>query len=534
MSLAKIFTATKSKSRYEAYQINKPEVFTLLLVLTIGSIVRFYDIGGRSIWTDEGFSEWASRQSLWYLWSVLPTFETNPPLYYTLLKGWRFIFGDGEAALRSLSAFFGVATIPFIFLMGRMLGNRDTGWVSGGIAAAIFALSPIHIYYAQEARAYTMLAFGVTIAMTGAMWLMLNQRQVCAAISRQPFSSKKQILGMLGLLALGMGLTMWSHDTGAFAVIALALPIIYWWLIEAKCSRGALLKLLITCSISFALFLPYLMPLLSHMGQVSTSFWVEKPSIWGIQKTVVALVTGTYGANITFFIFCALSVFSVITLWLRGKRSIAMLLVSIALFPILAEILVSFLAMPIFLKRTLLYVNIPLYIAIGYAISQVRIMYLRVIMAAIVIAFQSTLFQPQRQITNDDTWKAVSEYLSQALQSGQPVMLLPLEVSPTLKYYAVKQGAEFQIEGLPTNWPEPSESFPTMDAVPGGKKMKPTDMLRVSRLVKSSQRLALISRRDDLFDPTSMTIREIMKTHEVAETKKFMRGVVTVMIFTAR
>ncbi len=137
--------------------VGTAEVLALLFIVMIGAVVRLYHIGWQPLWVDEGFSEWASRQSVWYLWTVLPTFETNPPLYYTLLKGWRFLFGDSEAALRSLSALFSVATIPLVFAVGRMVGDRRSGVVSGLMAAVMFAFSPSMFSMSRASSSYSFL-----------------------------------------------------------------------------------------------------------------------------------------------------------------------------------------------------------------------------------------------------------------------------------------------------------------------------------------------------------------------------------------
>ena len=77
--------------------------------------------------------------------------ETTPPLYYTLLKPWAAAFGSGELA-------------PVV--LGRAVGSDYSAGLSAGarirgpgalLAAAIFALTPMQIHFAQEARAYALL-----------------------------------------------------------------------------------------------------------------------------------------------------------------------------------------------------------------------------------------------------------------------------------------------------------------------------------------------------------------------------------------
>ena len=55
---------------------------------------------------------------------------------------------------------FGTATIPIIYLIGKRL----SGPVMGLVAAVLLAFSVFNIFYAQEARMYTLLAFNAAVA----------------------------------------------------------------------------------------------------------------------------------------------------------------------------------------------------------------------------------------------------------------------------------------------------------------------------------------------------------------------------------
>ena len=81
--------------------------------------------------------------------------EQTPPLYFMLARGWIHVFGSGEVGLRSLSALFGTATVPVVYLAGAAMRSRRAGL----IAAAFTALSPLTIWYSQEARNYALLLF---------------------------------------------------------------------------------------------------------------------------------------------------------------------------------------------------------------------------------------------------------------------------------------------------------------------------------------------------------------------------------------
>lgn len=89
------------------------------------------------------------------------TSESTPPLYYLLAWLWSHLFGVREFGLRSLSALFGTASVPVAYLAGRELIGRRVGLV----LAAIVAVSPILVWYSQDARAYALLVLFCTAAL---------------------------------------------------------------------------------------------------------------------------------------------------------------------------------------------------------------------------------------------------------------------------------------------------------------------------------------------------------------------------------
>ncbi len=139
------------------------------LIVLAAAVLRFYHLGAQSLWSDEGNSAAMAARSFGRI-ALETAHDIHPPLYYWLLRLWSLFFGRSEAGLRSLSALAGVLTVWFVYLLGkRLYGGR-----AGLVAAALAALSPLGIYYSQEARMYALLAL-VTVA---AAWFGLGDRPV--------------------------------------------------------------------------------------------------------------------------------------------------------------------------------------------------------------------------------------------------------------------------------------------------------------------------------------------------------------------
>jgi 4-amino-4-deoxy-L-arabinose transferase-like glycosyltransferase len=129
----------------------------LIAILVLAAALRFYRIDAQSFWNDEGNSARIAERSVELIVEGAAG-DIHPPLYYLTLHVWRSLFGYGEAALRGLSAVFGIVTVGFVFLLGRRLFEARAGL----LAAFLAAVNPFQIYYSQEARMYIMLtAIGV-------------------------------------------------------------------------------------------------------------------------------------------------------------------------------------------------------------------------------------------------------------------------------------------------------------------------------------------------------------------------------------
>ncbi|MHC5673617.1 glycosyltransferase family 39 protein [Nostoc sp.] len=98
----------------------------------------------------------------------LVTQDTHPPLYFVLAYQWMKLFpSEGGLvslfAARSLPALIGAASIPFIYVLGKVAFRSP---LVGHLAAAMMAVSPYAIFLAQEARHYSLAALWVIASLT--------------------------------------------------------------------------------------------------------------------------------------------------------------------------------------------------------------------------------------------------------------------------------------------------------------------------------------------------------------------------------
>ena len=120
----------------------------------MGAALRFSTLDLQSYRYDEAVTVGrVLHPSLFDTLAAVPRSESTPPLYYMLAWLWSRLFGTGEVGLRSLSALAGTASIAVVYLGAVALPLRRR---AGLIAAAIVAVSPVLIWFSQDARAYAL------------------------------------------------------------------------------------------------------------------------------------------------------------------------------------------------------------------------------------------------------------------------------------------------------------------------------------------------------------------------------------------
>jgi mannosyltransferase len=327
--------------------------FSILLTLTVlGGFLRFYQIGSEGLWIDEAFSLWMAQHPLGEMWRWVVRIDQHPPLYYALLRLWTHIWGESEASLRSLSALFGTATIPLIYLLGRRLLDERTGLLS----ALILAISPFHIRLAQEARMYTLLAFSASLALY--------------ALSRITISSTRPIWPRL-LYISSTAAALWTHNTAIFLLIALNLIALLQQLRHASCVMRH-------SPFSILLWLPWIPAFVVQSVGVYRQFWLPAPTLATVIDAIGAFLCeclplppiGLVAASLFFITLLALGTYRIYNM--EHRHSPFFILLITFATPILGELLIS-LRRPIFYTRTLIWASLPLYVIMAAGLRRLEV-----------------------------------------------------------------------------------------------------------------------------------------------------------------
>ncbi|HJW84316.1 MAG TPA: glycosyltransferase family 39 protein, partial [Anaerolineae bacterium] len=215
-------------------------------ILVLAAALRFYHIDAQSFWNDEGNSARIAERSLPQILEAAAG-DIHPPLYYLTLHAWRGLFGQGEAALRGLSAVFGLITVAFTYLLGRRVFDNRVGLIGAFLAA----VNPFQVYYAQEARMYMMLtAIGVVTT-----YILVRLLDFWSLRPRIHIPHRRYYL----LYVAGMAAGLYTHYAFPFVFVLHFAIVLAWSLYRpggALSRLGAWLPLAIAAGALFAPWLP--------------------------------------------------------------------------------------------------------------------------------------------------------------------------------------------------------------------------------------------------------------------------------------
>ncbi len=124
-----------------------------LLLFLFALLPRVYHLTANPLWLDEIGGLQLARQGVRAI-LLNSRLDPHPPLYYLWL--WLTTGGGAwasEWALRWTSVLFGALAVPLLFRLAR----RHAGPIPAAGAALLLLVSPVHLYFSQEARSPALL-----------------------------------------------------------------------------------------------------------------------------------------------------------------------------------------------------------------------------------------------------------------------------------------------------------------------------------------------------------------------------------------
>ena len=416
----------------------------LLLVVALGGVLRFWDIGAESLWMDEAFTWLWAHQSHEALWGAAGRWEANPPLYYSIQRLWSHIFGDSEAGLRSFSAVVGTLTVPIVFLVGRLIWGN----VAGLIAALLLATAPLHIAYSQEARAYAL----VMLAATTAVWGLLHFLESHGGLAAVPGPSGRRGR-QLGLVAYAIGTTiaLYGHNTAVFLPLFANAIALSWWIGRMRLDRRFALEWLAANLVTLLLWLWWL-PIVAMQTRTTLNVaWIEQPSILAAIFQAARLYGNRYvpiGLPWS-AVIPVVPLLGILALWQWRDRwpALAALLVFVVGVPAMTW-LFGFVVRPIWIERTILWpLGLGMVLAAGGVLA-IRPRAARVAVLGLLLAMQCANVVAYYKLTLKPPWNRVAADLAAAIAPTDVILYFPHFAKWPFTYYAEPLGVAARQVGI--------------------------------------------------------------------------------------
>ena len=180
------------------FLIKNINIVLLFLLFILIFIIRIFGLTRLNLWRDEAFSVILSSKNIIDV-IKLASQDTSGTLYQVILSLWISIFGNSVFSVRFLSVIFSLGTSFYLLLLTRKYYQfRDVFIIN-----LLFGINVIAIFYAQEARTYSLLSF-----LTLASIYHLNQTIVTKKLFHRFF------------YILVTSLLIYTHNTAIITVCA--------------------------------------------------------------------------------------------------------------------------------------------------------------------------------------------------------------------------------------------------------------------------------------------------------------------------
>lgn len=382
------------------------EHYILIALTTLGAIFRLYNLGRESLWLDEAATLMFVESGFFGMWEHFTTWEPNPPLFIWLTIPIVSIV-KSEFTLRLIPAIAGIATVPAIYYLGKVWRNSTTGLV----AASLLALSPLHIYYSQEARAYSL----VTLFAVLMLYCFLK------AMETKEYN-------WWAFTSVCAGLALWTHLYAGILIAAIYMYAFF----DAWTNKDKLKRVLVSSVIFTWVVLPIIL-----VGYHLAKIRIGGGAVFGIKGIyVITDLLWNFGnyTNWIAVIFVALACIGIYLIHRDDKKkSFFVIFVLAVVFG--ASVILSY-SMPM-VARYLLFL-LPLFLLlVAESLNLVRDRRFQVVAVCSLLALSVptfTIYYSGAYIKDD--WRGFGSYLQHTTKDGDTVILIPGYLNlPLANYY---------------------------------------------------------------------------------------------------
>jgi 4-amino-4-deoxy-L-arabinose transferase-like glycosyltransferase len=351
-----------------------PHLPAILLVVA-GVFLRLLFLGKNDLWNDEAAS---------FIFSWVSPVTQNPPFYNILLKGWISFFGSSEFSLRLPSVIFSSGSLIVLYLFTLRLFDRPTALV----ALLLCCLSPFQLWYAQEARSYTLI---LLLGLSGTYLLYL-------------FFEKRKKIYLAGYLALA---TLAFYTNYIFPALFIAQLFVFFWLFKDDKKIAPLL--LSPFILAGLFFLPGAKQFFAKIMFIMKGFWIPTPIPSSLLVTLENFILGYSGTTDLYWLIDVVLILLLVPLVIYGlfkknnQKTQLIICLFLWAFPTLLVYTLSVLFASFYLDRSLIVLTPYFYTILALGITRLNNKKIRTVFVGALILllaigdyryFSGQMFEP--------------------------------------------------------------------------------------------------------------------------------------------
>ncbi|MGC9393354.1 MAG: glycosyltransferase family 39 protein [Anaerolineae bacterium] len=558
----------------EEIDIEELAPWLAILITLVGAGLRVLLLDKNGMWLDETFSVWLADHNVVDMLQWTVKLDQHPPLYYLLLHYWIALRGDTPYYVRLLSVLFGAGTIPIIYLIGKRMSSA----IMGLAAAALLALSPFNIRFAQETRMYTLLTFNAAAAIYALVRLLTDPRSVRpigsqfrrylqawrtkkpvepdteryfsykvearnqtgwrAWISRQRYAHVRQLpiqsietyLAWVAFIVFSAA-TMLTHNTAILFPLAtniFVLGLILYQRIEKSESPpvfqapsfGNWVKAQIGI---FLLWSPWIVAFIKQASGVYREFWLSKPGWDTVIQALKSFLNASTPTSDQASQMQAIWILYALALCLgllhyRKKMSQFLFLATLFAVPLLGELIVS-IRRPIFYDRTLIWITIPLLLVLASGIVQLRYRFLIIVALGIFSTINLFSAADYYRFSRKEDWSTPAGYVANFAERDDLVLFNAAWVQIPFDYYFEPYEDLYAIQVEKRGVPEDMLDSGILEP-----KMTESDIPGLISLVNGRDRVWLVYSHNWYTDPMELIPQTLASKMKLVRQRDFYGG----------
>jgi hypothetical protein len=388
----------------------------IVFIFGILFFLRLYRLSFQDFWYDEVWTVWYAKTP-WFSWS--------PPFYWIFLHFWIKLFGISEFSLRFPSSIFSFLSCILLFLLGEKLFNKKIAFV----AVLFMGLSPFQVWYAQEARSYTILLF---------LSLLSNY------LFLKAIKENKIQLWFYFVMVSSLGIYI------NYFFVFLIVTQFFYLFFSKKLSLSKLIFFLLIP----ILFLPYLKRFLTKLFAVKSGFWVPPPQIISPIFTLENFILGYNALSFLYRlidIVIVVSFFTILKYPLKAFKKSILFCFFFLLVPLILIFSFSKLFFSIYLDRGLIFLSPYLYLLLSLGLFYLKKRVIKLIIFSVVgyCLLFSLFFYYNNEFFSSPSHhigvvpkmpiKPLVRFIEENLKEGDIIFFTNYSLLPSFEFYSGKK-----------------------------------------------------------------------------------------------